>query len=131
MKPRRRLETTLAYDVLSYLGRYPGVTVWRNNTGALRDVNGRVVKFGCPGSADIFAVVEPHGRFFGIETKSPSGVQSPIQRNWSKAIERRGGVYILARSIEDVQKWFPPVGAGPHDAEPSGADPDNTDSPAQ
>lgn len=44
------------------------------------------------------------GRFFAIEVKAPKGKQSDEQASFQKAVENAGGIYILARSLEDVQK---------------------------
>ena len=46
--------------------------------------------------------VTPDGRFIGVECKSPTGRQSPAQKQMEESIRRRNGIYILARSIEDV-----------------------------
>jgi hypothetical protein len=54
-----------------------GVFAWRNNTGALLDANGRLVKFGKRGSADIIAVLPPHGRHAEFECKSDGEKQEP------------------------------------------------------
>ena len=45
------------------------------------------------------------GQFIGIELKkAKGGQQSKKQKAWQKEIEDRGGVYILATSLEDVKK---------------------------
>ena len=46
----------------------------------------------------------PDGRFVGVECKAPGGRQSPAQKAMEEAITRGNGIYILARSVEDVQK---------------------------
>ena len=53
-----------------------------------------------PGDPDI--VVCSQGRFIGIEAKTYDGVQSNIQKLRQKQIEQAGGIYILARSVDDV-----------------------------
>jgi len=49
-------------------------------------------------------VVCIRGLFVGIEAKSWDGHQEPIQKMRQKQIERAGGIYILARSVEDVSR---------------------------
>ena len=44
----------------------------------------------------------PGGRFVGIEVKAARGRQSDVQKAMQERIERLGGLYILARRIEDV-----------------------------
>ena len=45
----------------------------------------------------------PGGRFIGVECKAPKGRQSPAQKTMEQEIRNRNGIYIVARSIEDVQ----------------------------
>ena len=54
-----------------------------------------------PGDPDMIACV--CGRFIGIEAKTYDGVQSPIQKIRQRQIEESGGLYVLARSVEDVE----------------------------
>ena len=44
------------------------------------------------------------GRFYGIEVKAPTGRMSPYQTEFKTRLEEAGGVYIEARSLEDVMK---------------------------
>ena len=46
----------------------------------------------------------PDGRFIGVEAKAPGGRQSPVQKVMEPEIRKRSGIYVLAYSIEDVQK---------------------------
>ena len=48
----------------------------------------------------------PDGRFIGVEVKAPNGRQSPAQKDMERDIRRRNGIYILARSIDDVEGVF-------------------------
>jgi hypothetical protein len=79
---------------------YPAAVVFRRNVGKARDPSGRVIRFGLPGQADIGAIID--GRPVEIEVKTASGRQSQEQRNWQAAVERAGGIYILARSPDDA-----------------------------
>jgi hypothetical protein len=53
------------------------------------------------GMPDILALKE--GILYGIEVKTARGKQTKEQKEWAKKIEDNGGVYILARSWEDVK----------------------------
>lgn len=55
-----------------------------------------------PGDPDMVVCVK--GRFVGIEAKTYEGIQSHIQRQRQEQIEASGGVYVLARSVEDVSE---------------------------
>lgn len=64
----------------------------------------RFVKFGQPGEADIQGLRGPAGQHLDIEVKAERGRQSEAQKTRQRAIERVGGKYILARSVEDVEE---------------------------
>lgn len=94
-------EKTIQNSILRYLATVPGLRAWRQNTGVAR-YGDRVIKFGVPGQADITGIY--HGRRLEIECKSPTGRQTPQQAAFQKMIEKHGGIYILARSVEDVRR---------------------------
>lgn len=94
---------------------------WRNNTGSgigwaqvkaaigclrRRDIDGalrfltRPMGFGLIGSSDIIVVMGPRGRFVGIEVKVDDQ-QSHEQVAFEKRITALGGVYILARDVDE------------------------------
>lgn len=78
---------------------------YRQNSGAMAGThNGkrRFFRFGWPGAPDIIAVID--GRYVGIEVKSTKGCQSQAQFHFQKSLEKAGARYILARSIEDVER---------------------------
>lgn len=54
------------------------------------------------GDPDMICCVK--GKFFAIEAKTPTGVQSDWQKLRQREIEKAGGVYILARSLNDVKE---------------------------
>lgn len=93
-------ENVIQAEILLAIGRMPGAIFWRNNTGSLPSRTGRVVKFGLVGSPDIIGC--HRGRFVGIEVKSSTGKQREAQINFQRAFERSGGLYILARAVDDV-----------------------------
>lgn len=78
------------------------VFAWRNNTGAT-DVGGRFIRYGHPGSGDILGIL-PGGTFLSVECKTASGRQSKAQKLFQKMVERNGGIYVLARSVSDLER---------------------------
>lgn len=92
-------ETALVRACLDYLALVDRCFCWRNNSGAYR-AGARFVRFGYVGSADILGVVR--GRFLAVECKAGKNVQSDSQLEFQAAVERCGGVYVLAYSVEDV-----------------------------
>lgn len=79
--------------------------VWRNNTGGFKPYSnsGQVVRFGKVGSGDIIGMT-PSGRFITIEAKSDKGTQSDYQGEFQRRVEACGGIYILARSTDDIAR---------------------------
>lgn len=55
-----------------------------------------------PGIADLYAVKD--GRSIWIEVKTPAGRQSSAQTEFQRQVEAHGGVYVLAREIEDLEE---------------------------
>lgn len=61
---------------------------------------------GChKGLSDLIAV--KNGKTIFIEVKTPKGTQSPFQKQFQKDVEQHGAVYILAKSLEDIQHLEP------------------------
>lgn len=87
--------------------------LFRNNTGTLRDQNGRPVQFGlCKGSADLIGwkrvtvteemVGTTVAVFASIEVKTATGRLRPEQQQWLDAVQAAGGIAGVARSVEDA-----------------------------
>jgi len=90
------------------------VRLWRNNTGALVDQQGRFVRFGlCKGSSDLIGLrsleITPEmvgqrvAQFVALEVKTASGVVSSEQRAFVQLVQQLGGVAAVCRSIEQAQ----------------------------
>jgi hypothetical protein len=79
-----------------------GVMIWKNATGMARSVTGALIRFGLPGSSDLFAVLPPNGRFLAIECKTGAGKPKKNQDKFAAAIARHGGIYVVARSVQDA-----------------------------
>ena len=82
------------------------VRLWRNNVGALRDENGRLVRYGlCPGSADLIGLQclpSGLGRFVALEVKRPGAPATPEQLNWLATVREMGGLADLVHSVEEA-----------------------------
>jgi hypothetical protein len=83
------------------------IPAWRNNTGAawLPGAGGKMrpVRFSIPGAADVFAILPPNGTFLAIECKrSKGGTHSDEQKAFGRMVRDAGGIYVLARSVQDV-----------------------------
>ncbi|MEA2991839.1 MAG: hypothetical protein QOD40_759 [Alphaproteobacteria bacterium] len=71
--------------------------IYDKTRGAFRALP-KYTRKGCP---DICLIKE--GRLYGIEVKSEDGRLSPEQIALGKEIEVNRGVYVVARSIDDVR----------------------------
>jgi hypothetical protein len=102
-------ESFLVHAILRAWGAHPSLRIWRQNTGGAK-IKGQWVMFGTPGAADISGLLLPHGRRLEIECKTERGRQSEDQKSFQAMIERFGGLYVLARSVEDVDAALAAVG---------------------
>ena len=95
-------ETLIQAEILKYL-RSKGVFAWRQNNGGIWDAKLGMYRThtGMKGVPDIIAVY--HGRFIGVEIKSEKGKMSPDQFIFRERLLEAGGLYILARSVADVE----------------------------
>lgn len=47
-------------------------------------------------------IIAPHGRLLAIEIKTGQARQSAEQKSFQIMVEKKGGLYIVARSLQDV-----------------------------
>jgi len=58
-------------------------------------------RYGLPGSSDIMGILDG-GKIICIEVKTGGAKQSALQKNFQKMITKLHGIYIVAKSIDDV-----------------------------
>lgn len=108
------LERDAQRETLLALGRYPDVTIWRRTVGTFRTMDGnRIVRVGIPGEGDLGGVLGPNGRAFWIEMKAAKGEQRKSQERFQAMVLRRGGIYIVSRSLEESQEKLEPYRRDP------------------
>lgn len=95
-------ESDLISAILREFGARPDLRLWRQNTGAARTKTGALVRFGIKGQADISGIRDT-GQRVEIECKTATGRLSKEQKRWWDMIVKFGGLYILARSTDDVR----------------------------
>jgi hypothetical protein len=107
-------EAAIQQDIRLALGSHPGIRAFRNNCGAYKDPrSGRVIRYGLhTGSADLIGwqsvviteamVGQRFARFVSIEVKTPTGRLSPEQETWQAAVQKAGGIAVVARSVDDI-----------------------------
>lgn len=62
----------------------------------------RLISFGLPGSSDLLGIISPHGKILCIEVKTGNARQSKQQKAFQNMVIKFGGIYVVARSIHDV-----------------------------
>lgn len=107
-------EAHVLAEILLAWGAHPQVRLWRQNSGLLWAPDGkggmRRVRAAVPGAPDLAGLLSPAGRYLGIECKTIAGRQSPDQQAFAQMLGRFGGLYILARSVADVDSALSAVG---------------------
>jgi hypothetical protein len=110
----KRSETAVLSDVL-LAGTSEHSRLWRNNSGALYDQYGRLVRFGvaAPGGSDAIGfrsvtitqdmVGQTVALFAAIEVKAESGRVRPEQRAFIDMVTAFGGIAGVARSAEQAR----------------------------
>ena len=86
-------EQLIKKDIKSYISQIGGF--WSMVQGG---------PYSKPGDPDMLCCV--NGKFIGIEVKTPTGVVSELQMQRGQEIEDAGGVWFVARSLEDVKNEF-------------------------
>ena len=91
-----------------------GLLVWRQHVGTYRPIHGGApIKIGLTGMSDIGAIVpkivtpKMVGTTIGlavqVEVKTATGRESEAQATWGRVVRNKGGIYVLARSVDDIR----------------------------
>jgi hypothetical protein len=86
------------------------IPYWRQNSGALKNAHGQLVRFGKKDSADITGIDPKTGRRFEIECKAPGENLREGQRQFLDMINRCYGVGICVHSIEELEEQLKEAG---------------------
>lgn len=94
--------TQYALKVLSYKGWH----VWRQNQAAVFDPTKKVFRRGSstPGISDIIGFNRSTGQFIAVEVKVGRDRLSPEQERFLSDVAKAGGVAVVVRSANDVDK---------------------------
>lgn len=113
-------ERDTQFQILLRWGAHPSIRLARCNVGVGWFANGQParktepgaypVRFNPPGTADIVGILAPSGRMIMIEVKSAKGKAREDQITMRRVVERFGGAYCIARSLEDADAFFASLG---------------------
>lgn len=107
-------EQGVQQDIRLALGKHPGIRCFRNNVGAFKAPDGRVIRYGLiTGSGDLIGwktvtitpdmVGQRIAQFMSIEVKTPKGTVRPEQVTWAENVRKAGGIAVIARSVDDIK----------------------------
>lgn len=103
-------EAVIQRVLLARINALPGVHLDRINVTVSR-AGGRFIRSAPDGFPD--SIGAARGTPLAVEYKSSTGVQSPAQRAWQAKWEAAGGLYLLARDIDqtlsELQARLPPA----------------------
>lgn len=103
MSNQSAAHSRLCDEILFAVGSHPQVRLWPRRVGVAIPMGGRnPVRFGVKGEADLQGIMMPHGRMIAIEVKTGTGKLSPEQLLFKAMIEKFGGLYVEARSVQDA-----------------------------
>ena len=95
-------EAQTLHDIRLRLGREPDLALFRNQVGTVC-VDGRWIKHGIGvGSPDLIGILAPHGRWFCLEIKSPTGRVSAEQSQWHMMARGKGAHVAVVRSVDEA-----------------------------
>lgn len=102
------LEREIQLQICDYLALRKHFFWRENNTPIFQNDKGNqrfraMPKYSKRGVPDIMLVYK--GQVFGIEVKRPKTYQSENQKIFEKEFTEVGGIYIVAKSLEDVIKY--------------------------
>ena len=108
----KRSEKEIQNDIRLAVGKSKA-TLFRNNTGMIKDADGRAHRFGlCKGSSDLIGFVpvtitadmvgQEIAVFAAVEVKTPTGRVSDHQKDFISFVSGKGGVAGIARSADEA-----------------------------
>lgn len=114
-----RSEAAVQADIRLAAAKRGDLVLWRNNSGALTDDAGRLIRFGLGNdsaqankrlkSADLIGIHRGSGRFVSIEVKRPGWKHSDAserdraQAAWAATVVAMGGVALRVTSAESIK----------------------------
>lgn len=114
MSKKTKRESQIQQEIMLEVSKSPHNLIVRRNVGLFKTLDGlRTIKIGQNGEADVQGIsgnqhcpkcgTPIHPLPFAIEVKDENNTQDEDQIKWQKNVwERRGGLYVLARSVGDA-----------------------------
>lgn len=100
MEKKTVKESVIVRSIMEYLHRVPRCFCWKEHGGM----------YGTAGIPDIICCIS--GDFFAFEVKTETGKATKLQEATIRKITDAGGIAVVVRSVEDVQKTLEAFGYG-------------------
>ena len=102
---RNETEGAIQKVILDYLKLKKYLVFKHRNVGIYKQATNSYIplSFGEKGISDVIGC-SPQGTFIAVEVKKPGGKPSPDQLRFLEEVKVRGGIGILAYSLDDVIK---------------------------
>jgi len=102
MSKTNEITNNLTQAIIKMLSLY-GYLAWRNNNAPIYDIRRKVYRSNntLKGIADVLGL-SPAGRFIAVEVKTGKDRQSKEQKEFQNDVIRRGGIYIVAHTVDDI-----------------------------
>ena len=117
--PAGKSEAAVQNEIRLAASQRGDLVLWRNNSGALTDDAGRLIRFGLGNdsaqanrrmkSADLIGIHRGSGRFVSIEVKRPGWKHSDAserdraQAAWAATVAAMGGVALRVTSAQSIR----------------------------
>ena len=98
MKYETRLRNEIIIAVSDVARLYP------YTVGKFYTADGRIIKIGINGFADLFGFRLSDGKFIVLEIKQPNGKRSPEQIKFGNAMSKQNVIYGVAHNIDEAIK---------------------------
>ncbi len=100
-------ESDIQRTIVQWSKMVPGLRLWRNRS-AEAGRSGKGADRSRTGSPDLEGWYTTNGVavYVGIEVKAKKGKVSDAQVRWGELITTAGGIYVLARDLQDVIDVF-------------------------
>ena len=105
MPNRTAPHAALVAGIRKRLGREPGLALYLNTKGRLKNIGGQHAYVAEPalgvGTSDLVGMLAPHGRWFCLEAKTGEAELTVEQKMFRALMLRLGGFFAVVRTVDD------------------------------
>lgn len=94
-------EHKIMNEIRLWCGQH-NILCFRCNVGKIRTADGGWFDTGLPEGFPDLLILSNNGITYYVEVKTPTGKQRPDQIKFMNEIRKRGHIYLIARSVNDI-----------------------------